>query len=301
MNRSPNCNDKIITLDRGYYTTCTLNLFGGRITSWRIKNTEQLFFSRNTIFNSLNRIHGGISLSFPEVGDWEFGDTDGFVKSIKWTVQKMPTKLENGEDIEAIFITEQCAYTKSMYNYDFRIALRVVLRDKALEMDWEFLNTDKVFPLPFKFCVHSYLRIPNLTEVAVRGLANCVRMTGAEEEVIVDQSYFEGAENFCIPTPECFLIENTIKGGCISVYSKNLPEMSIWNGVRKEMGLMEDEKFRFLSVGCGIISEQYLLKSNDKYTASLTLRWGPKEQDFDADQLKRSHEYVNGVLFDFKT
>ena len=46
----------VIQLDRGNNTTCTVNLHGCTIVSWRVNNQEQLFVSK-VIINDINVLY----------------------------------------------------------------------------------------------------------------------------------------------------------------------------------------------------------------------------------------------------
>ena len=58
----------VVMMDRGNNTTCTINLHGCTIVSWRVNNQEQLFVSKRSVFDGKKAIRGGIPFVFPIFG-----------------------------------------------------------------------------------------------------------------------------------------------------------------------------------------------------------------------------------------
>merc|ERR1711971_849139 len=63
----------VVPMDRGNNTTCTINLHGATIVSWRVNNQEQLFVSKKSVFDGRKPIRGGIPFIFPQFGTWHYG------------------------------------------------------------------------------------------------------------------------------------------------------------------------------------------------------------------------------------
>jgi glucose-6-phosphate 1-epimerase len=118
----------VVVLDRGNNTTCTINLHGCTIVSWRVNNQEQLFVSKKSVFDGRKAIRGGISFVFPVFG---FSGSnvlpqDGFARVSRWHLEKGPDRLHTG-DVEAIFSLCDSDYTRPMWNCQFRITYRYAL------------------------------------------------------------------------------------------------------------------------------------------------------------------------------
>merc|ERR1712123_522056 len=92
-NREPNMASQVpvVPMDRGNNTTCTINLHGATIVSWRVNNQEQLFVGKKSVFDGRKPIRGGIPFIFPQFGQIS-----------RWQLDKGPERLPSG-DIEAIF------------------------------------------------------------------------------------------------------------------------------------------------------------------------------------------------------
>merc|ERR1711936_1192124 len=133
----------VVPMDRGNNTTCTINLHGATIVSWRVNNQEQLFVSKKSVFDGRKPIRGGIPFIFPQFGTWHYGTNgppyNGFGRIARWQCDKVPERLPSG-DIEAIFSLCDSDYTFSMWQHQFRISYRIILREKELHLNIDELE-----------------------------------------------------------------------------------------------------------------------------------------------------------------
>ncbi|CAG0919831.1 unnamed protein product [Notodromas monacha] len=106
----------VILLDRGNNTTCSVNLHGATIVSWRVNNQEQLFVSKQAVFDGKKAIRGGVPFIFPQFGAWHLGPQHGFARTSTWTLESPPERLESG-DVEAMFSLTDSEHTRSMWNF----------------------------------------------------------------------------------------------------------------------------------------------------------------------------------------
>merc|ERR1712012_146145 len=125
----------VVPMDRGNNTTCTIDLHGATIVSWRVNNQEQLFVSKKSVFDGRKPIRGGIPFVFPQFGQWNYGMNGppyhGFARISKWQLEKGPERMPSG-DIEAIFSLSDSDFTYSMWQHHFKISYRIILREKEL-------------------------------------------------------------------------------------------------------------------------------------------------------------------------
>ena len=93
----------VVVLDRGNNTTCTINLHGCTIVSWRVNNQEQvwvstctqfdlhlrithlitplqLFVSKRSVFDGKKAIRGGVPFVFPIFGPSSVMPQHGFAR-----------------------------------------------------------------------------------------------------------------------------------------------------------------------------------------------------------------------------
>lgn len=161
--------DTVVVLDRGFYTTCTVNFHGATVVSWRIRNIEQLFMSREAVFDDKTIIRGGISFVFPRYGPWNFGPQHGFARIMRWKLEKPPTRLENG-DVEAVFSLKDDHFTRSMWNYPFEILYTITLLERELHFDVKVRNLSPKLPFTFNPLLHTYFKVPNVVNCNIIGL-----------------------------------------------------------------------------------------------------------------------------------
>lgn len=162
-------NHRTIIMDRGDYTSLTISLLGGRVTSWRIQNREQLFISRIVSFSHLSHIWGGICFSFPHLGFWNFGPHSGFARNRVWSLETGPQYLENG-DVWATFFLEDDCYTRALWTSKFKLRFTVTLHEFKLTFDLSVENSDKYFPFDFYFMHHAFFRTPDVEDCEITGL-----------------------------------------------------------------------------------------------------------------------------------
>merc|ERR1711936_1440904 len=169
----------VVPMDRGNNTTCTINLHGATIVSWRVNNQEQLFVSKKSVFDGRKPIRGGIPFIFPQFGTWHYGTNgppyNGFGRIARWQCDKVPERLPSG-DIEAIFSLCDSDYTFSMWQHQFRISYRIILREKELHLNIGVYNPSKIFIGNFNiiFLVHIFnnLNTFNITGIFEIGLVS---------------------------------------------------------------------------------------------------------------------------------
>lgn len=102
-----------------------------------IKSIFFLTFSKLAVFDGKKAIRGGIPFVFrkptklfhskrkgdtnfsiipAQFGPWSFGPQHGFARITRWTLERPPERLHNG-DVEALFSLMDNDFTRSMWNY----------------------------------------------------------------------------------------------------------------------------------------------------------------------------------------
>lgn len=135
-------NEKVVILDRGNYTTCTVHLHGGTILSYRVNNKELLYMGKKAVFNTFSPIRcvvffyslffytvgrrGGIQFTFPYFANQINGPKHGFARYVPWSLEEGPVTLKDG-NVQALFSLQESEYTKAIWNYKFKISFRVRL------------------------------------------------------------------------------------------------------------------------------------------------------------------------------
>lgn len=278
-------NDKdVIVLDRGFYTTCTVNLHGATVVSWQITNREQLFVSRQAIFDKKNIIRGGIPIIFPVFGSWSFGPQHGFARIVRWNIEKMPERNKDN-DVEAAFSLVDDDFTRSMWNYSFKIVYYILLKERELQFKITVENTDRKLPFDFHLLLHTYFKVPNIHECQIYGLQSCkyVDRTNKsltkenDKEVVVIENFID---HIYRNTPEKLTITNTVGGRSMSIFKYNFPDTVVWNpwieNSKKLLDFGDDEYLRMVCVEVGQVSNPVKLVPGAKFEAKQILQVFPR-------------------------
>lgn len=76
------------------------------------------YFSKLAVFDGKKAIRGGIPFVFPQFGASQFGPNHGFARIVRWTLERGPERLPNG-DIEAVLSLCDSDFSRSMWNYPY--------------------------------------------------------------------------------------------------------------------------------------------------------------------------------------
>lgn len=148
---------KIIVLDRGDYTTCTVNLRGATVVSWTINNREQLFVSRESHSRDFSDVTGGIQLVFPHFGVWSFGPKRGFARTLHWILEEGPQVTDEG-DVFAVFSLSDDSYTQALWGYRFKLSYKITLHESKLVFRICVENLCYSSPFDFRIMQHCLFR-----------------------------------------------------------------------------------------------------------------------------------------------
>ncbi|KAJ8922580.1 hypothetical protein NQ315_007610 [Exocentrus adspersus] len=251
--------DDIILLDRGDYTSCTVNLCGATLTSWRINNKEMIFASRESHYTGL--IRGGIQFIFPVIGEWEFGPHNGFARNSLWTVKEGPVRTENG-DVYAVVSLPSNPYTESVWSHKFRLKYKIVLHEKKIVFHMGVENLSKYYPFTFKIMQQALMKVPDVTKCEIIGLKNCKYKNCLTGEIAVEDrekvTISKYTDRIYINADNEVIVTNTIKGGKLDFIKQSTHDITLWNPwseKSKEIAcLSADEYIGFIGVQAGLRS-----------------------------------------------
>eukprot|EP00605_Chrysophyceae_sp_TOSAG23-4_P000502 GSChrysophyteH1.ASY1.ANO1.563.1 assembled CDS len=156
-------------------------LWGATVTSWKDTNNrgvqynakEQLFLSSQAVFDGKKAIRGGIPVVFPQFGAKKLTENSsmsqhGFARTSLWTYDE-DSSYADANSATAVFTLESSEATKAVWPHKFKLSYRVTLRAGQLETELSITNTD-VSDYDVQALLHTYLRVPDITTVAVGGL-----------------------------------------------------------------------------------------------------------------------------------
>ena len=94
------------------------------------------------MFDGKKPIRGGIPFVFPVFGSSTIQPQHGFARISRWQLEKSPERLPSG-DIDAVFSLTDTDFTRQMWNCEFRVSYRLILRYEFLLLQhglWSFRN-----------------------------------------------------------------------------------------------------------------------------------------------------------------
>lgn len=248
----------VVILDRGNNTTCSVNLHGATVTSWRVCNKEQLFFGKTAIVDRKEVIRGGIVLNFPKYCEWAFGPQHGFLRFMQWDVEQCPKMLLNG-DIEAKFSIESDAFSKSMWNYNFKIIYTVVLSEEQLFCNLEIFNTSDKFTMRFNVLLRTYIQVPDINSCRIYGLKGCQYVHRKHDnDKFIDEEKFltidDVMDRIYLNKGSKITVKNLYFDREMQIYHSS-PDIVIWNPWMEQevVDLLPDEYKNFISIETGYV------------------------------------------------
>jgi len=144
-------------------------LHGAHVLSWIPAGTddEQLYLSPRSAFATGQAIRGGVPVCFPQFADRGLLPKHGFARTRPWQL----VSAEQGEDdaLAVLRLTDDAA-TRLLWPHAFEAELSVRVAGQTLEMELACENKGDT-PLEFTTALHSYLRVGDIDDASVQGLA----------------------------------------------------------------------------------------------------------------------------------
>ncbi|CAG9796361.1 unnamed protein product [Diatraea saccharalis] len=270
----------VVVLDRGNNTTCTVNLFGATVVSWRVNNQEQLFVSKQAVFDGKRAIRGGIPFVFPQFGQWAFGPQHGFARVARWHVEKMPERLPSG-DVEAVFSLMDDDFTRSMWHFQFRLTYRLILREKELHFNIGVYNPSKELTFSCQLLLHTYFKVPDVRRCQITGMHGCMFIDKTREGAVYQETrevvtINEWTDRVYQNTMQEHIITNVVSGRKMRIQKYNFPDTVIWNPwaeYAKEIPDFGDDEFpNMVCVEAGRVAAPIVLLPGTAFEASQILQ-----------------------------
>ena len=274
----------IIRLERGSDTSATINKHGATITSWVVAGEEMLFLSSKAIFDGKTPIRGGIPLIFPHFGPWTEGKPKhGFARVCEWSVATPPA-VDSCGNVVAILKLDATSETKKIWNHDFSLVFKVVLKEMELDVSLTVNNVENQ-PFAFTTLLHNYLRLSDISNVSVDGLYGLDYKDALEKMKIVNEdsklTRISGpVDRIYMHSPRSHVVSD-VGRNCSVVLNKSesLPDVVVWtpwaNGARGLKDMDDDEYKQFVCVESGRVSEPVTLEAGGSYVSRQTLTKTP--------------------------
>lgn len=270
---------EVIVLDRGNNTTSTINLHGATVVSWRVNNQEQLFVCKQVVFDGRKPIRGGITFGFPQYGYCAFGPKHGFARVNRWTLEREPQRLPNG-DIEAVFSLADNEFTRSMWNFDFRLNYRLTLREKELYLDISVKNVSKILQFSFNLFLYTDLKVPDIRLCTLSGFIDCTYIdvnqkdkifSETQDQLVICKATHQKYKN----TASEHKITNAIGGNTMLIEKTNLKDTVVynpWSGNTESSSLDDNEYLNLISLQVGNVFAKCVLYPGQTYEAGQVLK-----------------------------
>ncbi|KAJ4433710.1 hypothetical protein ANN_16021 [Periplaneta americana] len=215
-----------------------------------------------------------------QFGQWSFGPQHGFARIIRWNLEKAPERLPSG-DVEAIFSIMDSEFTRSMWNYPFRLTYRLILREKELHFNIGVYNPSKELTFSFNLLLHTYFKVPDVRRCQITGLHGCTFIDKSREGAVFQEgrdvvTISEWTDRIYQNTPQEHIITNVVSGRKMRIQKYNFPDTVIWNPwveKAKEISDFGDDEFpNMVCVESGHVSSPVILLPGTAFEASQILQ-----------------------------
>ncbi|KAF3764389.1 galactose mutarotase-like protein [Cryphonectria parasitica EP155] len=226
-------------------------LHGATVISWKdASGNEKLWLSEKAVLDGSKAVRGGIPLVFPVFGTApDHAATSklpqhGFARTSRWELLGKSTSESKQSDGSAADTNVKLDFglsssslddkTRALWPYDFDLIYSVTLERSGLNTSIVITNkADKAFE--FEVLLHTYLRVKDITQVAVDGLDASQyidKVDGASTKTQSSSITITG-ETDRVYTPAQGPSEPVIvtEGGSkiFSVVRDNLTDVVVWN------------------------------------------------------------------------
>ena len=146
-------------------------LYGAHILSWTSDGSERLYLSPAALFDGQSAIRGGVPLCFPQFNMRGPLPKHGFARTSLWTAVACEPADPAVPTVDALELQlHSSPETLALWPHSFTATLRIELAPGILKFAFTVHNTGTQ-PLDFALALHSYLRVRNLAQLELHGLA----------------------------------------------------------------------------------------------------------------------------------
>lgn len=197
-------------------STGEMTLHGGHVVSWTPRYQEPVIWMSDTSqFHEDKAIRGGIPICWPWFGDHS-SDQDkpahGFARTSLFSVERTYQLVDGGCGVELTL--DSNPEMTALWPDSFKLFL-IIEMGRTLSVQLKTENTSKV-EATYGAALHSYLRVGDIEQVKVNGLARCV--------------YLDKVDGFVRKTQEG---STTISGETDRVYLKTEDALTLVDPVFK--------------------------------------------------------------------
>ncbi|ROH93346.1 D-hexose-6-phosphate mutarotase [Stagnimonas aquatica] len=250
-----------------------LHRHGGHLLSWipAGESEDRLYLSPLSQAAPGVAIRGGVPVIFPQFAGEGPLPKHGFARSARWSVQ-------SAAPASATLVLEDNAETRARWPQAFSLQLQVLIGGDTLEIRFSVRNTGTQ-AFRFTAALHTYLRVNEIAEVALRGLQGLRYRDsaggGIERQEQSSAVRFDGeVDRIYFDAPSQLRLRDGRQA--LEVRQSGFTDTVVWNpGATKAAALADlpagDDR-RFVCVEAACVGNPVLLASGASWHASQTLR-----------------------------
>lgn len=158
-------NFPIFTLQNAFGQLC-VSEYGGQLLSWKdVAGIEQLYTPDALRMDQGKALRGGVPVCFPQFSGRGLLPKHGLVRTRPWRL------LAQTETALILAITDD-AETREFWPTAFNVIQTIILDERGLSIALDVHNRSDL-PIVFTAALHTYLRVPDVTDCALHGLHAC--------------------------------------------------------------------------------------------------------------------------------
>ena len=188
-----------LRLDNG--DSALVALQGAQVLSWICGGREQLFLSPRAVHDGaastpkpIRPIRGGIPVCFPQFNQRGPLAKHGFARILPWRADAEEAQRVSGQDVRLSLRLADTEATRAVWPHAFEAMLHLQLAPGVLTVRLEVHNPGDG-PLEFTAALHSYLRVPEASQMELCGLQGLAYWDAvADTHPVQDGSVRFGAE-----------------------------------------------------------------------------------------------------------
>lgn len=143
-------------------------LHGAQVLSWLTADgTERLYLSPKAVFDGQAAIRGGVPVCFPQFNDRGPLPKHGFARNLAW---QPCGQTATAREARASLQLRDSEATRQFWPAAFLATLEAILSPGALRIELQIHNTGAE-PFSFTAALHTYLRVEDVAEARLQGLA----------------------------------------------------------------------------------------------------------------------------------
>jgi len=220
-------------------------LHGAHVTHYQaLGQSPLLFTSSSSRYSADKAIRGGVPIIFPWFGPRAAdpgAPEHGFARTAGWSVES----VEQPDDVSVAVVLglEPIQVTRALWRHEFRIRQRVVFGPR-LEMRLEVENRSSE-PFTFEEALHTYLRVGDVREVTLRGLAGTTYIDKTDgmkrKREDAETIRFRGAtDRVFLETDATCVVEDPVLGRRLVVEKHGSATTVVWNPWSEKAQVMTD-------------------------------------------------------------